>query len=379
MQDLIFFFGPPLASFVLCLLMWLIAGRDPRVADSIFPHYERPQGLSVIESGVLMDDILQTKDITYELYDLYFKGLVNFEDDLLKLMKSKSSPEIANLTLTQRAILDIMFPGNSTATRLSSQITSIKSTRIKTVVYQALVNQGYYKSPPNLVRRKYYFMGYLMILFAIGFNIVSFLSIFDPDNSIDYQPFFLPLSLIIGLILGGLVWGVFGTVMARKTVAGVKMRNGLLGLKEFIITAEKDRIEYFLKSEPEVYKDILPFAFLFGVEENWLAPAEELGKNFLDDDLRTVTFEMDLEGFEGLFEEKQNIVIGLINIVAFALIQALKIALSGMFSRGAHQEFSQFNSTMSEEEIARIKETAFEEQLKYKLEQEKTKTEPPGR
>jgi hypothetical protein len=331
MMELAEILGPPLLSLLLCTLIWLVKGRDPRVADTIFPHYERPKDLSVIEAGVLMDDILQTKDITYELYDLYFKGLISFEDKTVKLLKSKDSPEVAALIPTQAAILEILFPGDSGQMILDSEITKIKASKIKESIYQVLMNQGFYEELPQEARRGYYFFGYLLILFAVGFNVVSFFGQFE--GSSHYKPFYLPLTLIIGLMVAGLVWGVFGALMAKKTVAGVKKRNELLGFKEFIITAEKDRIEYFLKNEPKAYKEILPFAFLFGVKEKWLAPAHDLGANFLDEDLQTITFNMDLEGFEGLFEENRNIVVGLLNIIFFALIQGAKIGLSGIGRR----------------------------------------------
>jgi len=333
MWDLIFAVGMPVGVFLICALLWWLDGRDPKNTDAIFPHYTPPSDLSVIEAGVLMDDLLQTRDIAYELYDLFFEGLISFEEnDYVTLLKPLKSKEVKSLPDTQRAVLGILFPGVSTSMRLSSYNTQFKSKQLKNEIYDELVTKGFYYSSPHLQRKTYYFLGYAMIIGGIGFNIFSFFFFLRAHgDSITSAPYYIPLSLVVGLALSGIACGIFGAIMASKSEKGVKKLKELLGFKEFVMTAEKDRIELFLKEEPEAYKKILPYAFLFGVKEKWLAPAKNLQESFLDEDVLKLTLNMDMDAFEEVFEEKRNIVVSLLNIIFYAVIQAVKFGLLGIF------------------------------------------------
>ncbi|MGI6701868.1 MAG: DUF2207 family protein [Christensenellales bacterium] len=46
--------------------------------------------------------------------------------------------------------------------------------------------------------------------------------------------------------------------------------NQLIGFKNFILNAEKDRLELLLKDNPEYYYDILPYANVLGVSDIWM-------------------------------------------------------------------------------------------------------------
>jgi hypothetical protein len=67
---------------------------------------------------------------------------------------------------------------------------------------------------------------------------------------------------LLGFFLAGLIVGLFGNLMGSKTTEGVKKKLEIQGFREFIITAERDRVELFAKATPEQYKKILPYTFL---------------------------------------------------------------------------------------------------------------------
>jgi hypothetical protein len=161
-----------------------------------------------------------------------------------------------------------------------------RSAQIKDQVYAQMTKKGWYSYQPNDQRKLYYLIAYGLIIGGIGFNVVMFFSFFDIHMS--RSPLFMPWSLTAGLVAAGLVFGIYGRAMAKKTEEGVKKLKELLGFKMFILTAEKDRIEYFLQNDPDAYKNILPYAFLFGVQEKWLAPASELKEKLLQDDIKTL-------------------------------------------------------------------------------------------
>ena len=59
--------------------------------------------------------------------------------------------------------------------------------------------------------------------------------------------------------------------MAAKSKKGVLAKEYLLGLKEYLQIAEKDRLNFHNAPEkkPEIFEALLPYAMIFGVVEIW--------------------------------------------------------------------------------------------------------------
>ena len=57
--------------------------------------------------------------------------------------------------------------------------------------------------------------------------------------------------------------------MEKRTPKGNEWLGQILGLKEFILYAEKDRIEMLVKENPSAFYDILPYAYVLGISDTW--------------------------------------------------------------------------------------------------------------
>ncbi|MDE6398831.1 MAG: DUF2207 domain-containing protein, partial [Clostridiales bacterium] len=57
--------------------------------------------------------------------------------------------------------------------------------------------------------------------------------------------------------------------IARRTEYYTKELDEVLGFKDFLQTAEKDRLEMLLEENPQYYYDILPYANVLGVSDIW--------------------------------------------------------------------------------------------------------------
>ena len=58
-------------------------------------------------------------------------------------------------------------------------------------------------------------------------------------------------------------------LMSKRTPYGDKMVERVLGLREFIKSAEKDRIETLFEENPSYFYDVLPYALVLGVSNIW--------------------------------------------------------------------------------------------------------------
>jgi len=87
--------------------------------------------------------------------------------------------------------------------------------------------------------------------------------------SILFDPLTPTIVLVFGLLL-------FAWQMPRRTEIGARVQRELLGFKQFMERAERDRIRFLLKEDPDYFEHTLPYAALFGLVATWAAQFEGL-------------------------------------------------------------------------------------------------------
>lgn len=64
--------------------------------------------------------------------------------------------------------------------------------------------------------------------------------------------------------------------MDKRTKQGNRWLGQILGLRDFILHCEKDRIELLAKENPSAFFDVLPYAYVLGVSDVWAEKFEDL-------------------------------------------------------------------------------------------------------
>lgn len=64
--------------------------------------------------------------------------------------------------------------------------------------------------------------------------------------------------------------------MDKRTKQGNRWLGQILGLREFILHCEKDRIELLARENPSAFFDVLPYAYVLGVSDVWASKFEDL-------------------------------------------------------------------------------------------------------
>lgn len=64
-----------------------------------------------------------------------------------------------------------------------------------------------------------------------------------------------------------LVW--VALYMDKRTTRGNEWLGEILGLKDFIETAEKERLEALVNDNPQYFYDVLPYAYVLGISDVW--------------------------------------------------------------------------------------------------------------
>lgn len=262
----------PLLVLLYCFYSWNKNGRDPKATHpTIMPEYEAPDGLSPAEIGTLLDDKVDTQDITSGIIDLATRGYLKIiEKKEKKFLGEKVTYTLErNTKMTdkdlkpfEQKIYQALFEGDADSVELDDLKYKFYSSipDIQTSIYEKLVTDKYYASNPDKVRQKYLGIGSFILFFTIFFL---------PVFLIDWN-----LSVFIGLALCGIIIIVFSFIMPKKTQKGVDTYIHILGLEEFIKTAEKDRLKFYEKEN--IFEKILPYAIALGIADKWAKACEGL-------------------------------------------------------------------------------------------------------
>lgn len=133
----------------------------------------------------------------------------------------------------------------------------------------ALLSMKYYK---NLGRIKANKNNRLDVFFIVVFQ---FLFIAVVLGSILWGKVLPPvLSVTFSLIILLIIW----RLSPAKTEKGIAARDYLLGLKEYLQIAEKNRLEFHNAPEkkPEIFEKLLPYAMVLGVSKIWAKEFEDI-------------------------------------------------------------------------------------------------------
>jgi uncharacterized membrane protein len=258
-------FLPPFFSLAFMGYLWRTRGRDPRVREAVTVTYEPPQynnvPLTAGEVGALIDEKLDSRDITSSIIGLAVKGYIRIEEQKTEgllfdstdyyLWKVKGADDtlISFEKLLMSKIFTGEFPGRMVSDMKNKFYADLKL--IKNTLYAELTSKRYFLVSPENVRKVYCTAGIIIaIASAIFFAILA--------SS--------PKSVFAGL-LTGLPVLVFARAMPAKTKAGAAAYMDILGFQEFMNRAEKDQLERM--GDNHLFSRFLPYAIALDVVDNW--------------------------------------------------------------------------------------------------------------
>jgi hypothetical protein len=259
--------GLPILALGLMVVAWRRYGRDPASRRSVMPLYEPPRGLSPAEASGLLDHRIEPRDVVATIVDLAVRGYLHLSkvttafgkpDFLFKRTKLVYEPgELKPLEMYM--LIKLFGMDWRLNLRLLSEVRddfACTFPDIRDHIFQMLVADGLYPASPRVVRALWAGAGALIVALA------AVLGLRDLDGLGAFR-WELPLSLAVS----GLVVIAMSGVMPRRTWRGVYQRVRLLGFREFLERAEKDRLE---RLPPDTIHRWLPWAMALGVTERWL-------------------------------------------------------------------------------------------------------------
>ena len=291
---------------------------------SVAVQYEAPKGMSLLQSGLLLDKFADNEDFAAAVMELGYLGYLEITQENKKdgatLTRTKKQDE--GLSKNQKYLLDqILFNGSKTFIMLSpatkSQAKQLRKgfEHINNYLYAWSVKDGYMVDNPKKIRTRFLWKSLFLLLpililafatlaykqgtdavfvllFPIIFGGVALFMILSKgiSNKIFGLVFgtagMMPLIILYqeGLTLSTILLGPIGVMIAiafalaytykklgNFTQKGAYAQTHLLGLKTFIKRVKQDEIKRRLESDPLYLEKMLPYAVLFGETKHWLS------------------------------------------------------------------------------------------------------------
>ncbi|RPH87569.1 MAG: DUF2207 domain-containing protein, partial [Desulfobacteraceae bacterium] len=223
-----------LLPFFMALFMvrhWSVRGRDPEVRESLVVQYQPPksneQPLNPGEIGALVDEKVDSRDLTASLIGLAVKGFIQVEErkkegwifdttdyDLSRLKMPDSS-----LSPFERELVERLF--GSGPKILVSDLKNKFYTHLDPLrdqLFNDLMAKKFFLESPETVRLRYRYVGLAVIGLGLAGMVVSG----------SYWKINLAVSLI------GVPLLLFSRLMPAKTLLGTRTRLEALGFQEFL-------------------------------------------------------------------------------------------------------------------------------------------------
>ncbi len=287
---------------------------------SIAPKYRAPKDLTVMEAGLLKDNFVDFEEIKPAILELANLGYLKIEEDEDGLFLTKTKEADNSLSREQEYLMEAIFGFSEVMPADSLKIDKSMFETIREELHEVMIEKGYFGSSIKSARSSLIFAAFgvgaisigvfayyafsdtvfekaIPLIVSIGFlsfgvfNLIGaiksrefgaivFSSVWILFSSIFLISVIGSKDLAISLILMILIIATGSYLIYRKmntlTFKGALAKRHLLGLKEFIDKADKDKIKYFLKEDKKYLDKMLPYAVLFGLNKHWLELYQEL-------------------------------------------------------------------------------------------------------
>ena len=316
-----------LALPVVIILLWFFFGRDKRIVPTV--EFYPPEGMTPAEVGFIIDNAVDKRDIVSLI--LYFaeKGYISIEQETEKsiiLRKLRDiEPKEKNFAKTLfRGLfkkgdeinfndLDEDF-GESYLTaieQLRGRFSSVKNRQmsIKSAVFQVLgMVMTVVLLIANMLLAEWYSAKTVVMVFAaiaaIAVAIILAVAVVREYMIYTMKPASKKISSVIvwllqaisvcaysyliGMVMFEAVWifvmlavllmgACIATVLMRqRTAKSIAIMGKVLGLKNFIETAELSKINALVEENPGYFYNILPYAYVMGLTDKWVKKFENI-------------------------------------------------------------------------------------------------------
>jgi uncharacterized membrane protein len=256
----------PIIVLVFMFNLWKTKGRDPVGRKTIVVQYDSPDKLTPLEIGTLLDEKAENKDVSSQIIELAVKGYIKIKKIEAKVLLFKTTDYEFEKLKNQNNLINefdreiiVGIFGASGEVGKKVKMSKLKNKfyislkKILDQTYKSLVDNDYFPKNPKKTKAKYFTTGIVIVIAGVTFGTI------------------LGGIGVFALISSGIIIMAFSFIMPVKTKKGVLAHEHILGLKEYLTVAEKDRLKFHNAPEknPKHFEELLPYAMALGVAKEW--------------------------------------------------------------------------------------------------------------
>jgi len=294
---------------------------------SLAPRYRPPEGMSVLQAGVLLDRFADAEDLTAAILELGALGCLEIDlsedPDAPVIRRRVPGCDREKLTVDQRYLLEgVLFPDSDSYTVRTDDPQRAKEIdeqmeRVGDFLYSWSLHAGLMRDDLITLRNNLFLRAggvgaglsalalwhavrlygaelvfalvflIALLVFAVNrlriglrtrsfawilfggvcllfFSVILYQLLVDDQYGIHL----LLSPLLLPPILGGALWWVYRHI-GKRTSEGLKRYRELLGYRLFLRQVERDRLRRMLEEDPALLDRGLAYAVLFGLQSRW--------------------------------------------------------------------------------------------------------------
>lgn len=241
-------------------------------APAIEVRFRPPEGLRPGQLGVLVDERVDPVDIAATAVDLAVRGLLRISGDERRVLwftrtdwvlEKLRDPEPGELLDFEQRLFDGLFDGRDRVTTSELRGTFVADyRRVRDALYRDAVRRRWFPRRPDRVRALWLGIGIAALVGSSAAWVA--LLLFTHVGMVGAA-----LDAVAVTLVAAHRW------MPRRTARGSRLLRETLGFREFIRTAEADRMRF--AAAEELFVPYLPYAVVFGAVDRWTRAFAELG------------------------------------------------------------------------------------------------------
>ncbi|MDD6658818.1 MAG: DUF2207 domain-containing protein [Eubacteriales bacterium] len=261
----------PALLFIIVIILWSKFGKDKKAVQTV--EFYPPNGMSSADIAFWQSGLIANNEkLTPLLIELANDGYIQIEE---VETKSKKKSEFAITKLKDR------YDENDRAKEIFFNGLFKNGTRNK--IYKSDLEDDFYLTL-NIIRELYnkpekrhkVFEAkslYMRILAWVLCALSVFAVLFNFSNLFDSNLKYI--LTLVGIIIC-IISFVFSFFIRKRTDEAVDILGKINGFKNFLETAEKDKLEALVDDDPAYFYNILPYAYVLGVSDKWMKKFESI-------------------------------------------------------------------------------------------------------
>ena len=243
---------------LLCAILFWFTGKEDKVIPVI--SFEPPEGYNPLDVAFVEKEAVSNTDMAALLIYLANKGYLRIEQnkgkDSFSMTKIKDYDGDNNI---EALYMKGLFRRGNTASTKSLAKDSFYEDVDKCIT----------KENKKMKEKKFFFPTAMpKFLYFIGICVVAvvFFNAFAPKTWFTF--------VVCGI--ADIILALFMFFGSKRTKAGNQVYGQILGFKEFIKKAELDRLKMLVEENPSYYYDIMPYAYVLGLSDQWIENFETM-------------------------------------------------------------------------------------------------------